>query len=400
MMEAPGSPQPQSGDSDDAAAAASASAAATAPDAAIVPAAGMEAMEASMVAAGGGDMFADASGAGSEALAMMAAPPPSFWSGEMVPDALLSLGGDAKTMLNTFCQRYTNRSTTKQCIMYEAIKFGSQFQATVTLNCLGGRTFAGELATNRKEAEQNAAKIALDNYYWDIMTLPPPGGKNKKRTASASVDYMAGMPPGGGPLEPGLTSNPRLNNKVMLNTALMRILKRPLTKDDVCKNTVQTSLGYQCTISLPGMPGEWAGLAWAGEVAPNQKEAEEHAAKYALDAINKEPSFSIMMTEKPAKVPRTGDAPDMQAGMAGVASGFSNGDGFGGGFGGCDGAGSGGGGWQGGGNEPFIGDWASGWTGGWQGDGGGGKGKGKGKNKSQSDSSSYDGGWGFPFALT
>merc|ERR1719215_1160706 len=119
------------------------------------------------------------------------------------------------------------------------------------------------------------------------MTLPPPGSKNKRK-APASVDVVPGIP-GTGPLEPGLTSNPRLNNKVMLNTALMRLLKRPLTKDDVCKNTVQTSLGYQCTISLPGMPGEWAGMAWAGEVAATQKDAEEHAARYALAAIEGDP---------------------------------------------------------------------------------------------------------------
>lgn len=344
----------------------------------------------------GGAGFGDAAGMAPLDASALAEPevmaPPSFWGGETVPDPLLALGSDAKTMLNTFCQRYTNKSTTKQCILYDAIKFGSHFQATVTLNCISGRTFAGALASNRKEAEQNAAKVCLDNFYWDIMNLPPPGFNKKKKGAAsrgmqgwgAAVDFAEGMPgmPGTMPgLEgalaagvPGAAGAVSQNNKTELNTALMRLLKRPLTKEDVTKNTVQTSLGYQCTISLPGMPGEWAGLAWAGEVAPNAKDAEDHAARYALEAINNDPTFQQLMQERPMKMQKTEMSTDM----------------------------------PGDGSDVFLGDWSSGWSGGFKGKGKGkkgfgkgkkgfGKGKGKFKGKGKND---YDGGWSpFPMAL-
>merc|ERR1719384_2250179 len=86
----------------------------------------------------------------------------------------------------------------------------------------------------------------------------------------------------------------------------MRILHRALNKDDVSYNTVQTALGYQCTISLPSLPGEWGGFAWAGEVANKKKEAEENAAKHALEALRADPGMLAALETPAIKKPNPG----------------------------------------------------------------------------------------------
>jgi len=129
------------------------------------------------------------------------------------------LGPNAKTALNTFCQRYTKRQISKVDITYNNVKFGTQVQSTVTLNCIGGAQFAGEVATKDKEAEQNAAKMALLNYTEEIASLEPgkAGGNNKKRKASdAGLGELAGIPGGGATngAAPGAAVDPTVATRI------------------------------------------------------------------------------------------------------------------------------------------------------------------------------------------
>lgn len=216
------------------------------------------------------------------------------------PNGMLSLLGgattppmdnsfqDPKTALNTFCQKFCKKAISKMDIVYTVQKFGSEYQATVKLNCSDGIEFAGEVAPNQKEAEKNAARQAIMNFAVEMANLPPSKTKSSnKRKAEPEVD------PSG--------ENP----KVVLNTALMRILHRALNKDDVVYSTVQTALGFQCTISMPALPGDWGGLAWAGEVANKKKEAEQHAARHAVTALRADPQMLQAMETPPSKVPKT-----------------------------------------------------------------------------------------------
>merc|ERR1712151_1352176 len=88
---------------------------------------------------------------------------------------------DAKTELMQFCQRYCQRPTTKDDIVYTNIKCGTQYQATVRLQCLNGQEYAGALAPNQKEAEKKAAAQALLAHKKDMASLPPPGTKTKAK---------------------------------------------------------------------------------------------------------------------------------------------------------------------------------------------------------------------------
>jgi len=231
---------------------------------------------------------------------------------------------DAKTLLNTFCQRFTKKCISKADIIYETNKIGDQYQSTVTLICIEGAQFAGELACSAKEAEQNAAAIAMSNYANEAANLPPANNTNKKRKATAAPgDATATITPlaaGPAPLNAGAASN--INNRLMLNQALMKILKRPLQKEDMSKSIEKTELGYQCTISLLGLPSEWSGLAWAGEVAQQEKDAVENAATYALQALQADPTFAGVLAQvKPpaAKKPKTaGKGMGGMQGMQGI----------------------------------------------------------------------------------
>lgn len=226
---------------------------------------------------------------------------------------------EPKGALNHFCQRYCKRPVTKADIVYTSAKYGKVFQVTVTLNCMEGQQFVGETAMTLKEAEKNAAYQALVHFEPLNDTLPPVASKNKKRKATSApampalvhapllppqVDTGSTVMAAVATEEPALkalktmtgapdpisalggVANPALTCKVVLNTVCMKLLKRPMQKGEVVYETHQTPIGYQSTVRLPCLPGEWGELAWAGEVAQQQKHAEQNAAKEALEAVN------------------------------------------------------------------------------------------------------------------
>mmetsp|Transcript_22469 Transcript_22469/g.57344 ORF Transcript_22469/g.57344 Transcript_22469/m.57344 type:complete len:529 (+) Transcript_22469:3-1589(+) len=198
-----------------------------------------------------------------------------------------------KSELNQFCQKKLQKMITKDDITFAVQKYGNQFQATVTLACMGGLAFAGEVAAQSKQAEQNAAAAAVAHHAGEIATLKtaPPAPKGQKRKAAD-----AGLP--GAP--PATNAG---TNMMTLNSALSKILKRPLTKEDIKCQTLKIDEGCQTTISLPGMPTEWAQLAWAGEVGQNEKQTKEYAAAHVLAAIQSDETFAAIMLEKKAKKP-------------------------------------------------------------------------------------------------
>jgi len=214
---------------------------------------------------------------------------------------------DQKTTLNTFCQRYCRRPISKTDILYTTQKIDAVYQSVVRLNCIEGIEFAGEFASNTKDAEKNAAQQALVNYAAEIATLPASKTQSGKKRKVDSDPTMAAVAAAAasingaiaGPIAPLDPSQP--NAKMALNTGLMRILHRTLTKDEIQYNTVSTALGFQCTISLPSLPAEWGGYAWAGEVANKKKDAEENAARHAVEALRADASMSLAMDTPPVK---------------------------------------------------------------------------------------------------
>jgi len=199
---------------------------------------------------------------------------------------------EPKGALNHFCQRYCQRSVTKEDVVYTSAKYDKVFQATVTLSCIEGQQFVGEVAPNLKDAEKNAARQALLYFEPMVDQLPPPTGKsnnNKKRKTPEGSPGQVFEEPAAKRAVLGdgeASENPAMTPKVHLNNVCMKLLKRPLTKGEILYETNNTAQGFQSTVRLPCLPGEMGELAWAGEVAPQTKQAEQNAAAQALEAIN------------------------------------------------------------------------------------------------------------------
>uniref|UniRef100_A0A7S2PZ83 DRBM domain-containing protein n=1 Tax=Zooxanthella nutricula TaxID=1333877 RepID=A0A7S2PZ83_9DINO len=231
------------------------------------------------------------------------------------------VNGDPKSTLNMFVQRHCKKIITKEDIVYSTLSSNGQYQATVTVACLDGVQFAGEIARTAKDAEKSAATMALTHYADEVAVAlaQPKSTNNKKRKASAAgigggptpgdlAGLGGGLPdgglgaglglPGGG--SGGAPNEAQDNARVKLNNVLMRVVKRSLTKEDVVYNIAQTTGGYQCTLAIPCLSGEWAGLQWAGDVASKKKQAEENAALQAMSTLISDPAVAAAMAAPPA----------------------------------------------------------------------------------------------------
>jgi len=206
---------------------------------------------------------------------------------------------DPKTAVNQFCQRYCNRPISKDDVVYNIEKYPKGYQATVKLNCIEGQEFAGELAASQKDAEKHASQQVLDFYAEAIATMRKPPKKKKKRPAS--------QPPGGDPAkvvkpgDPQPALDPSMSAKGHLNATVGKILRRVLEKDEVLYETQQVVGGYQSTVRMPGLEGEWGQQIWAGEVCGKKQDAEQSVAQLALDAVRADEGLMKKFNE-PAKV--------------------------------------------------------------------------------------------------
>jgi len=197
------------------------------------------------------------------------------------PDAALAV--DAKTDLNQFCQRYCKRPVTKQDIVYEVNRFGRQYQAIVKLNCFSGQEYAGHLSMCAKEAEKSAAHQALVAYAQTIEGLGPKEEvhKSKKKVPLTATEIAAKKIRQNS--EAGL--NPAITPKTKLNSLCMKISKRYLQKGDTVYESQKVSGGYQATVQLFALPGDWVGRCWAGEVCSTKQKAEQSAAEIAMQQV-------------------------------------------------------------------------------------------------------------------
>jgi len=184
-----------------------------------------------------------------------------------------------------FCKKMIG----KQDIVYTVSQVGQVMQAIVKINCIDGIEFAGEPATNEKDAERNVARQAMLSYAGEVQKLASqPSAKKwtKKKSAGSAAASQAGAQ--------AWNDHP----KTKLMEVLARILGRNPVKDDCLLQHIQTPVGFQATIQLPGLPGKMGTMAWAGQVVQFWKDAEKSAAKIALDAISKNPEFAHALTKK------------------------------------------------------------------------------------------------------
>jgi len=205
---------------------------------------------------------------------------------------------DPKNAVNQFCQRFCGRPLVKEDVQYTTQKFPSGFQATLKLVCLEGQEFNGELATNSKEAEKNAAKQALTFYADKIATMPKANNKTKKKRPAATVVGAEPTPkimrtPDEAAVAQAVNS---LTPKCELNSTVLKLMKSAPGANNVVYETHMVEQGFQSTVKLPGLPGEKGQQIWAGEVASHRKQAEQNAAAQALEALRADNKLMTLTT--------------------------------------------------------------------------------------------------------
>eukprot|EP00440_Ansanella_granifera_P020334 gb/GFBE01022088.1/.p1 GENE.gb/GFBE01022088.1/~~gb/GFBE01022088.1/.p1 ORF type:complete len:326 (+),score=94.99 gb/GFBE01022088.1/:1-978(+) len=188
---------------------------------------------------------------------------------------------EAKNELNQFAQRHCKRPVTKSDIVYTVSKYGSQYQAIVKLNCLGGQEYAGHLCGDQKAAEKSAAAQALQaNASLVEATKAAPAASSNKRgppkvlTPEERAAKKARADAG--------EVNPAITPKTELNSLVMRIVQRYLKKGETVYNCNKIGAQYQATVQLSCLPDEWGQRAWAGHLSATKQKAEQSAAEQAL----------------------------------------------------------------------------------------------------------------------
>jgi len=198
---------------------------------------------------------------------------------------------DPKRQLVHFCQKKLGRIFNQGDISYTTNKFPTGFQSIVKLACLSGQEFAGELQPSAEQAEQAAARIAMDSYQVEVSQLGLDSVQVKKRKGGPGGDPSAKKQR----LESGVMGLPGLvppsaatvvaTSKMELNTHCSKIVRRVMEKTDVIYETEDVEGGFQSILRLNCLPGAWANRVFVGEVQLKKAEAEQSVAGVALAAI-------------------------------------------------------------------------------------------------------------------
>jgi len=208
---------------------------------------------------------------------------------------------DPKTALNHLCQRCAQRPVTKNDIVYTVNKFGQLYQAIVTLNCVGGEQYAGESKMTPKEAEKAAAEQAVAAHAATLANLPPPISKDarhaERKAALAEKRERRANQGEEGVEDIDDANNPAITPKVKLNTLCMKLAQTYLKKGETIYECRQVVGGFQATVKLACLPGDWSGRVWAGEVSSSKQKAEQSAAAVALSQITGDDDLSKLASE-------------------------------------------------------------------------------------------------------
>lgn len=203
---------------------------------------------------------------------------------------------DPKTAVNQFCQRYCHRPIVKDDVKYSTTRHNEEYQATVKVNCMEGKEFAGELSPTSKAAEMSAAQQILD-FFDDVINSMPkvdPNGNKRKRLISNGASCGALEEPvdkSRRVTDLSTEPNPALSPKMQLNSAVLRIIRRPLEKETVRYETFKVDGGYQAQAAVPRLPGGWGRTTWAGEVNHKKQLAEQSVAQVILDTLRADPEL-------------------------------------------------------------------------------------------------------------
>lgn len=163
-------------------------------------------------------------------------------------------------------------------IEYKTVSVKCFYQAFVHVVCCG-EAFAGELARSRNAAERSAVMLALEG----LGVITPVTSEKGSRKG---VQYMPH-----GALLRSLPMTP----KVALNTLYTRVVNRFLLTGETSYTTKHVESGVQASVQLYSLPGNWGSMLWTGQVCRTKRDAEQSAAKKALnDLVADEAMFGFL----------------------------------------------------------------------------------------------------------
>lgn len=191
-----------------------------------------------------------------------------------------------KHVLQVVLQKFLTKALQKGEIQFDTneVENGS-YQCTLTLLCCDGKTFTGEVCSDRKQAEDNAANQAVEFYKPQVGDLI-----FNKRSSSASGEPAAKR-----------ARMDASDKKNVLLEIVTRIKQNTLAKGDMQYDTskVATDAGevkHQCTLTISVLPG-YEGVEFTGQTAENPKDAEQSAAQEALNIIEKDTTLQELLAK-------------------------------------------------------------------------------------------------------
>merc|ERR1719428_1463700 len=149
-----------------------------------------------------------------------------------------------------------------------------------------------EVATAQTLAErglppaQIAEILGVDQKVIKEVLEPGPaelGGMGGMRAGNAATNAepkrsMGSMPMGGmGGMQGSMKEPDPDSNKELLNTICMKITKAALKPGDILYDTEEVTTGFQCTVTVPILGGNYLTTSFVGDVSDDQEEAEESA---------------------------------------------------------------------------------------------------------------------------
>lgn len=209
---------------------------------------------------------------------------------------------EPKIQVNQFCQKKCGRQITKSDITYTTQKHGNAYQSTITLTCLGGVAFVGELVANPKSAESAAAKQVLNHYASEIQALAsmPAGGVKRPASSIGGVGILGPADKVQKLLADQTPSGPTPPKKEIYEIAT-KIVKKPLSKNEVLYTTKQVAGGFQSTLQLTCLPGVYGQNLFTGTVCQNKKDAETSVATIAVQTLKADAEFAEILN-KPKEI--------------------------------------------------------------------------------------------------
>lgn len=195
-------------------------------------------------------------------------------------------GKNPKQALNEGMATLMGRCLSKGEVEYQSKSFGMhKYASTVILHSLGGSRHHGAEQQLKEDAERSAALVA-----WAAIK-PQVEAKKAEPKKKATPAEKAAKKAQVGELGAAAAVNPAHSPKMQMNEVVTKIAGRVPSKGEIAYSAQQTTLGFQATVVVPLLPGEWASRMWVGEVKSNKADAEQSAAEQCLKTLQSAPEL-------------------------------------------------------------------------------------------------------------